>query len=196
MHTKIGSTFFFLVKIKKTEVDLKCWHFGWSPMNENLIEFPFKFYFAASYEKKFHEIFQDYWFNNRTMTTELRNVVKIPNHPNLSIEELPDCLSVPFTSISENWLSIFCLSHVYCILPFVYLSQPSKCLTCRAFTFSMLSHYQNQSDPHLDDYLYDMCWILVKEQTYVCTGLINIYGVSWYHNIALTISISIDYDYK
>lgn len=48
----------------------------------------------GAYELKFDEIFQKYWQNNRTITDELRNILKTPKQANLRLEGLPNSKSV------------------------------------------------------------------------------------------------------
>lgn len=143
--------------------------------------------FVGNYELKFHEIFQQYWQNNRTITEDLRNILKIPKKPNLKIEELPDCRSVSsilyqtspykfFFSVNFNNCNF---SHsLFLSFPRSTFHQPKICLTCRAFSFLSLTHYQTHSDHDLDEYLYDLCTMLAGIEGNECRGMINIYVVS------------------
>lgn len=69
-----------------------------------------------------------------------------------------------------------CIKWVYGVCVF----QPKKCLICRAFTYTLLEYYRNNSlsDANLNEYLYDLCTVLAKMHDYECHGMVNIYAVS------------------
>lgn len=142
--------------------------------------------FVGNYELKLYEIFQQYWQNNRTITEDLRNILKIPKKPNLKIEELPDCRSVnsnlyqtsPCKFFSVNFNNGNFSQSLSLPLSRFAFHQPKICLTCRAFSFSSLTHYQTHSDHDLDEYLYDLCTMLAGIEGNECRGMINVYVVS------------------
>lgn len=45
---------------------------------------------TGDYEKKFHELFQQYWNNNRTMTKKLNEKLQILQQPHTKLEEYPN----------------------------------------------------------------------------------------------------------
>lgn len=68
-----------------------------------------------------------------------------------------------------------------------FLLQPQTCLTCRAFSYSVLNYYRNESDSNLNEYLVELCTHLYELADHECLGLISIYAVSCYY-YCLTLS--------
>lgn len=98
---------------------MKCSHFIFYP--DTLI--------LGAYERKFDEVFYEYWQQNRTITDELRNVAKILKQSHLKLEDLPDCLSVSFhfnikylTGFGCQFLlCLFVCVHFYILISFTWL---------------------------------------------------------------------------
>lgn len=57
-------------------------------------------------------------------------------------------------------------------------SQPQTCLMCRAFSYSVLNYYRNESDTNLNEYLLELCKHLGELADHECLGLMRIYAVS------------------
>lgn len=49
---------------------------------------------TATFEEDFNGIFRHYWEHNRTITESLSSIAKTPDHPNLKLEDVPNCLAV------------------------------------------------------------------------------------------------------
>lgn len=198
---------------------------------------------TANYEVKFHELFQQYWHNNRTLSNELKNTLKVLQQPNVKIGELPNISNVSLFSRSRTnvqihavlvemlkyywiltktfhlsfwyflfisrwfysstvsiiqfhfiWCKKLCRTY-WCVCIYIFyccfhssdcfFPQPKICLMCRAFSYSMLTYYRNESNSNLNEYLLELCTHLTEVADHECHGLIDIYAVSccYYYSI-------------